>query len=114
MTHANLPTFSPTTLRSCCRWSNSLPMVELVESAQLSLQDLITRLGRATIEAVLQISATGVAGESHQGKAGGEIVRHGRQSGVVPLTDRKVQVSRPRLRKRGGGAEAEVGIPAYA
>src|SRR5438105_8560208 len=82
-----------------------LPMVELVESAQLSLQDLITRLGRATIEAVLQISASGVAGESHQGKAGGEIVRHGRQSGVVPLTDRKVQVSRPRLRKRCGGAE---------
>jgi len=90
-----------------------LPMVELIESAQLGIHNLIETLGRATIEAVLQISASGVAGESHQGKAGGEILRHGRQSGVVPLTDRKVQVSRPRLRRRGGGAEAEVAIPAY-
>ncbi len=90
-----------------------MPMVELIESAQLSVHQLMTKLGRATLEAVLEISAAGVAGENHQGKAGGEIVRHGRQSGVVALKDRKVKIERPRLRKRGGGAGAEVPIPAY-
>src|SRR5438552_3915043 len=83
-----------------------MPMVELIESAQLSVHQLMTTLGRATLEAVLDISAAGVAGENHQGKAGGEIVRHGCQSGVVPLTDRKVNIDRPRLRKRDGGAGA--------
>ena len=90
-----------------------LPMVELIETAQLSVHQLMTTLGRATLEAVLEISAGNVAGENHQGKAGGEIVRHGRQSGTVALKDRKVQVRRPRLRKREGGAGAEVAIPAY-
>ena len=90
-----------------------MPMVELIESARMSVDQLMTHLGRATLEAVLQISAAGVAGESHQGKAGGDVVRHGRQSGIVSLKDRKVHVERPRLRKREGGAGAEVGVPAY-
>ena len=90
-----------------------MPMVELIESAQISVHQLMSKLGRATLEAVLEISAAGVAGENHQGKAGGEIVRHGRQSGVVSLKDRKVQVDRPRLRKREGGSGAEVAVPAY-
>lgn len=90
-----------------------LPMVELIETAQMGIHDLIEKLGRATIEAVLEISAAGVAGESHQGRAGGEIVRHGKQPGVVPLQDRKIRVERPRLRHRQGGAGAEVSIPAY-
>ena len=90
-----------------------MPMVELIETAQLSVHQLMATLGRATLEAVLEISAANVAGESHQGKAGGEIVRHGQQSGIVALKDRKVSVSRPRLRKREGGAGAEVAIPAY-
>jgi len=90
-----------------------MPMVELIETAQMSVHQLMTTLGRATLEAVLQISAAGVAGESHQGRVGGEIVRHGHQSGVVALKDRRVQVDRPRLRKRAGGAGAEVGVPAY-
>jgi len=91
-----------------------MPMVELIESAQISVHQLMTKLGRATLEAVLEISASSVAGEHHQGKSGGEIVRHGRQSGTVALKDRKVQVDRPRLRKREGGTGAEVAIPAYA
>jgi len=90
-----------------------MPMVELIESAQLSVYQMIATLGRATLEAVLEISAANVAGESHQGKAGGEVVRHGRQSGTVCLQDRKVHVDRPRLRKRGGGVGAEVEVPAY-
>src|SRR5260370_10098650 len=90
-----------------------MPMVELIENAQISVHQLMTKLGRATLEAVLEISAAGLAGENHQGKAVGEIVRHGRQSGTVTLKDRKVHVDRPRLRKREGGTGAEVGIPAY-
>jgi transposase-like protein len=51
-----------------------------------------------------------VAGERHQGKAGGEVRRHGRQGGVVRLSERKLRVTRPRLRRKGGG---EVLVPAY-
>jgi transposase-like protein len=60
------------------------------------------------------LSAEQVAGEHHQGKRGGEIVRHGCQGGVVTLSDRKVRVEKPRLRKRSGGFGAEVEVPAYA
>jgi transposase-like protein len=91
-----------------------VPMVELIESSQLAVDQMIEDLGRATLEAVLLISAAGVAGESHQGKLGAEIVRHGRQKGVVPLGNRKVRVERPRLRQRGGGPGAEREVPAYA
>ncbi len=90
-----------------------MPMVELIETAQMGIQDLIEMIGRTTIQAVLEISAAGLAGENHQGKAGGKIVRHGRQQGVVPLQNRKVRIERPRLRNREGGSGAEVSIPAY-
>lgn len=39
-----------------------LPLVELIEASRLALDELIDVLGRASIEAVLQLSATGVAG----------------------------------------------------
>ena len=42
-----------------------LPMVELLESSQLAVEQLMEGLGRATLQAVLQISAAGVAGEIH-------------------------------------------------
>lgn len=90
-----------------------LPMVELIEESRMAVDDLLEELGRSTLEAVLQISAAGVAGEVHRGRLGGEIVRHGVQDGVVSLSNRKMRVSRPRLRKRGGGVGSEVGIPAY-
>lgn len=91
-----------------------LPMVELIESSQLAVDQLLEQLGRATLEAVLLISAAGVAGEAHQGKRGGSVVRHGSQSGVVPLSNRKVRVQRPRIRRKEGGAGAEMPVPAYA
>jgi putative transposase len=91
-----------------------LPMVELIESSQLAVDLLLEQLGKATLEAVLLISAAGVAGEVHQGKRGGSVVRHGSQAGVVPLSNRKVRVQRPRLRGREGGHGAEMEVPAYA
>jgi len=90
-----------------------LPMVELIEECKIAVDDLLEVLGRSTLEAVLSISAAGVAGESHRGKRGGEIVRHGHQDGVVSLSNRKMRVCRPRLRKKGGRAGGEVPIPAY-
>ena len=90
-----------------------LPMVELIEECKIAVDDLLEVLGRSTLEAVLAISAAGVAGEAHRGRRGGEIVRHGVQDGVVSLSNRKMRVSRPRLRKKAGGVGSEVAIPAY-
>jgi len=73
----------------------------------------LTQAGRAVIEAVLELSALDVAGPKQPGKAGDEIRWHGRQNGVVPLSERKVRVEKPRLRKKGKGGGKEVPIPAY-
>ena len=45
-----------------------LPMVELIEESRMAVAELIETLGRSTIEAVLLMSAAGVAGENHQGR----------------------------------------------
>ena len=49
-------------------------------------------MGRATIEAVLEMSAEGVAGVKQAGRSRAEddTVWYGRQGGVVYLSDRKV------------------------
>jgi len=90
-----------------------LPMVELIEQSQIAVDELIDVLGRATVEAVLQLSAANLVGPRHQGRRGGEIVRYGGQSGAVPLSDRKLRIVKPRLRRKGAGAGGEVDIPAY-
>jgi putative transposase len=77
------------------------------------LEELVDVSGRATIEAVLELSAMQVAGAPHRGQRGGAIIWHGRQQGQVSLAERKVRVQRARLRRRGGGSGAEVAIPAY-
>ena len=83
-----------------------LPMVELIEDSRMAVDELI--------EAVLSISAAGVAGEAHQGRRGGDVLRHGSQAGVVALSNRKMRVAKPRLRGRGKGSGKEVDVPAYA
>jgi putative transposase len=92
-----------------------LPMVGLVEQAELAIDEVIEVMGRATIEAVLEMSAEGVAGPKQAGRARGEdeAVWYGRQSGQVYLSDRKVRVERPRLRRRGAGEGGELEVPAY-
>jgi putative transposase len=45
-----------------------LPMLDLIENAQVAIDDLIDLMGRATIEAVLLTSAAQVAGPKQQGK----------------------------------------------
>ena len=60
-----------------------LPMVELVERTELAIDEVIEVVGRATIEAVLAMSAEGVAGPKQAGKAraAGEAAWYGRQRG---------------------------------
>jgi putative transposase len=90
-----------------------LPMVGLIEQSKLAVDELIDVLGRAQIEAVLRMSAEGVAGPPHPGKKGGEVGWHGREKGTICLKERKLRVERPRLRKKGQGDDGEVSIPAY-
>ncbi len=92
-----------------------LPMVDLIEQCQLACDELIDVTGRATIQAVLQLSAMEAAGgPPQQGKRRTtDVVFYGRQRGQVFLSDRKLEVERPRLRKKGAVSE-EVEVPAYA
>ena len=94
-----------------------LPMLDLIENAQCAVDDLIDVMGRATIEAVLLMSAAGVAGPKQQGKkVDRDVVYHGSQKGRVPLRERELRVDKPRLRRKHPqpGEPAEVEIPAYA
>lgn len=94
-----------------------LPLLGLVEQAQCAIDDLVDVMGRATIEAVLQMSAAQLAGPKRQGKkADRDVVYHGSQAGRVKLKERQLKVSKPRLRKKqpAAGEPGEVEIPAYA
>ncbi len=94
-----------------------LPLLDLVEQAQCAIDDLIDVMGRATIEAVLSMSAQQLAGPKQQGrKADRDVVYHGTQKGRVALKERQLGVTKPRLRKRkrDDGESGEVEVPAYA
>lgn len=93
-----------------------LPMLDLIEHAEAAVDDLIDVMGRATIEAVLLMSAQQAAGPKQQGqKADRQVVYHGSQTGRVALKERQLRVTKPRLRKKNPepGAPGEVEIPAY-
>src|SRR4051812_38257180 len=93
-----------------------LPLLDLIEHAEAAVDDLIDVMGRATIEAVLLMSAEAVAGPKQQGKkADRDIAYHGSQPGRVALKERQLRVTKPRLRKKGpkAGGPGEVEIPAY-
>jgi transposase-like protein len=92
-----------------------LPMVDLIAQSRMAIDDLVDSVGRATIEAVLRLSAEQVAGPPQQGRMRqGELVWHGTQAGSVYLKERKLKINKPRLRKKEGGADGEVPIPAYS
>ena len=90
-------------------------MVDLIEQCQVACNELIDVTGRAAIQAVLQLSAMEAAGgPPQQGKRRvGDVVFYGRQPGQVFLSDRKLEVERPRLRSKGPKSH-EVEVPAYA
>ena len=93
-----------------------LPMLDLIQNAQVAIDDLIDVMGRATIEAVLLMSAAQVAGPKQQGKkADRDIAYHGSQPGRIALRERQLRVDKPRLRRKSPreGEPGEVEIPAY-
>ena len=90
-----------------------LPMVELIEASRMAIDELIDVLGRASIEAVLGLSARGVAGEKQRGRKKESIRWYGSRAGSVRLSDRKLRVRKPRLREKGPGKGGEVQVPAY-
>jgi transposase-like protein len=91
-----------------------LPMLELIEQSRMAVDELIDVMGRASIEAVLELSARQVAGAPQQGKAReGDIGWHGTQRGRVYLKERQLRVKKPRLRRKGRGSGKEVPVPVY-
>ena len=90
-----------------------LPFLDLICNTEQAVDELINVVGKAAIESVLLLSARQIAGPKQPGKGTGDIGWHGRQSGVVSLSQRKLRVEKPRLRKKGRGIGKEVPIPAY-
>lgn len=110
-----------------------LPLVQLIEQAECAVDELVDVMGRATIEAVLLMSAEQVAGPKRQGKAAPdrEVCWYGSQSGRVALSERQLTVRKPRLRRKkpvrggvsgetqggatdhAGATGGEVEVPAY-
>ena len=81
-----------------------LPMVDLIEQCHLACDELIDVTGRAAIQAVLQLVGRCRLQEVRRNRASGaraDVVFYGRQPGQVMLSDRKLEVERPRLRSKG-------------
>jgi transposase-like protein len=89
-----------------------LPLLELVEDARASIDELMNEAARSFVEQLLEISAQEVAGARQPGRARGEVRWHGSQTGRIVLAERKLSVKRPRLRTKGRGAR-EVAVPVY-
>src|SRR2546422_9769222 len=82
-------------------------MMELIEQSQVAVDELIDVVGRATIEAVLRLSAERMAGPPHPGEKGGGIGWDGRGQGAGCLEGGQLRGKRARLGKKGakGGGE---------
>ena len=92
-----------------------LPMVDLIEQCQVACDQLIDMTGRAAIQAVLQLSAMEAAGGPQQQSKRRpiDVVFYGRQAAQVLLSDRDLEIQRPRLRTKGARSQ-EVEVPAHA
>lgn len=89
-----------------------LPMLELVQDARASIDELMSEAAKSFVEQLLVLSAQEVAGGKQQGKEHGEIRWHGSQAGRIVLAERKLAIKRPRLRKKGPAGK-EVAVPVY-
>ena len=87
-----------------------LPMLELLEGAKASIDELMHETAVALVEQLLVLSAQELAGAKQRGRDGGPVLWHGAQAGVVALAERQLRVQRPRLRDKQG---REVAVPAY-
>lgn len=89
-----------------------LPLLELVEDARASIDELMMEAARGFVEQLLVLSAQEVAGCRHPGREKEDVRWHGKQQGRIVLAERKLSITRPRLRAKGMCAK-EVAIPAY-
>lgn len=87
-----------------------VPMLELIEGAQASIDELMHETAVALFEQLLVLSAQELAGAKQRGRDGGPVLWHGAQRGVIALAERQLRVQRPRLRDKNG---REVSVPAY-
>jgi len=87
-----------------------LALLELLEGAKVGIGELMNDAARGVVEHLLESSAEELAGVKLRGRAGGEVVWHGKQPGVITLAERQLQIERPRLRHKNG---KEVSVPAY-
>jgi transposase-like protein len=85
-------------------------MLELIEGAQASIDELMHETAVALVEQLLVLSAQELAGTKLRGREAGAVLWHGSQHGVVALAERQLRVQRPRLRDKSG---REVNVPAY-
>ncbi len=74
-----------------------LPFLELICNTERAVDELIDVVGKAAIEAVILLSAQQIAGPKQPGKVKADVGWHGRQQGVVSLSERKLCVEKPRL-----------------
>lgn len=89
-----------------------LPMLELVQDARASIDELMSEAAKTFVEQLLVLSAQEIAGSKQQGKDHGEIRWHGSQAGRIVLAERKLAITRPRLRRKGPAGK-EVAVPVY-
>lgn len=87
-----------------------LPILELIEGAQASIDELMHETAVALVEQLLVLSAEELAGAKQRGRDGGPVLWHGAQRGVIALAERQLRVHKPRLRDKNG---REVNVPAY-
>src|SRR6478609_7215589 len=88
------------------------PMLALIESGRQTIASVMNQAGRAVVELLLQLSAMSIAGEKSPGRESGEVLWHGKQGGQICLLERRLKVSKPRLRSRGRSGR-EIPIPLY-
>ena len=88
------------------------PMLNLIASGKQTIESVMNQAGRTVVELLLQLSATGIAGDKSPGRQSGEVLWHGSQGGQICLLERRLKVSKPRLRTRGRPGR-EVAIPLY-
>ena len=67
----------------------------MICTTEQAVDELIDVVGKAAVEAVLLLSAQQIAGPKQPGKTKDQITRHGRQQGVVSLSQRKLRVEKP-------------------
>ncbi|MCW5222956.1 IS256 family transposase [Verminephrobacter aporrectodeae] len=87
-----------------------LPMLELIEGARASIEELMHEAAVGLVEQLLVLSAQDLAGAKQRGREAGPVLWHGAQRGVIGLAERQLRVQRPRLRDKNG---REVRVPAY-